>query len=465
MYSLISMLIMGIFAILVFLLSIWFKELFSPASIVIAISAVFVIAALCQPALFKLQHIVDRWFLRDRYDNLQALKRFARETGDVTELKQLSSSLVTTVAHAMQSSSVYLLLPSTPTGGLETCACYGENSKGRLSFSATSRLMLTMKWRDSVIDSNDAEIPNIIVDGDRDALAMNRIELLVPLRTKQQLVGLLLIGDKLSKEHYSTEDRRLLYEVVSEVAPGIENAYLYQDVQREQEVLKKVTDGVLHAMSLATEMRDPYTAGHQRQVANLASEIARAMGLSEWEVEGIRIMGLLHDVGKPATLVRRPHVTFYGHEEVGEQMARKVCARLKMSRRERESVAWLVRNHLRLLDAPKMRPGRLRQFLAHPLLDDLCELFRADVLASSRDLTAYDFVVAARKDLGEEAALPAPLLTGTDLLSMGLQEGPLIGRVLRRVQEEQLEGTIASKQEALALARRLVEEGSPGQEA
>ncbi|MCK4299112.1 MAG: CCA tRNA nucleotidyltransferase [Planctomycetes bacterium] len=172
---------------------------------------------------------------------------------------------------------------------------------------------------------------------------------------------------------------------------------------------------------------------------------------------------LLHDVGKPATLVRRPHVTFYGHEEVGEQMARKVCARLKMSRRERESVAWLVRNHLRLLDAPKMRRGRLRQFLAHPLLDDLCELFRADALASSRDLTAYDFVVAAKKDLGEEPALPAPLLTGTDLLSMGLAEGPLIGELLRRVQEEQLEESITTKQEALALARRLVEEGSPGQ--
>ncbi len=109
--------------------------------------------------------------------------------------------------------------------------------------------------------------------------------------------------------------------------------------------------------------------------------------------------------------------------------------------------------------------GRLRQFLAYPLLDDLCELFRADAMASTRDLTAYDFVVAAKKDLGEEPALPAPLLTGTDLLSTGLQEGPLIGRVLRRVQEEQLEGTIATKQEALALARRLVEEASPSQEA
>ena len=61
--------------------------------------------------------------------------------------------------------------------------------------------------------------------------------------------------------------------------------------------------------------------------------------------------------------------------------------------------------------------------------------------------------------------LPEPLLTGTDLLSLGLREGPLIGEVLRQVREEQLEGTITTREEALALARRLVEEGSPSQEA
>jgi len=168
---------------------------------------------------------------------------------------------------------------------------------------------------------------------------------------------------------------------------------------------------------------------------------------------------LLHDIGKPETFKRRPHITFYGHEAVGEQMARKVCSRLRMSRRERESVAWLLHNHLRLLAAPKMRRGRLRQFLAHPLLDDLCELFRADTLASSRDLSVYDFVAAARKDLGEGSALPEPLVTGTDLLSLGLREGPLIGELLRQVREEQLEGNIATREEALGLVRRLVESG------
>jgi len=308
-YSLISMLILGIFASLIFLLSIFFKELFSPISIAIAILAVFAVAAAFQPALSRLQHIVDRWFFRDRYDNLQALKRFAKETGDITDLKQLSSSLVTTIAQAMQSRCIYLMLLSSQTGSMETYAYYGENSKGQLAFPNTSRLMLTMKQRETIIDSNDTEILNIIGNNDRDTLAINHIELLVPLRTKQRLVGMVLIGNKFSKEPYSTEDRRLLYKVVSQVSTGIENAYLYEGIQKKQKVSKEVMEGVLHAMSLAVEMRDPYTAGHQRQVANLASEIAREMGLSEWDIEGIRIMGLLHDVGKisvPAEILSKP---------------------------------------------------------------------------------------------------------------------------------------------------------------
>jgi len=169
------------------------------------------------------------------------------------------------------------------------------------------------------------------------------------------------------------------------------------------------------------------------------------------------LAALLHDVGKPLTAKRRPHITFYGHERVGETLARGVCMRLKMSRREREAVAWLVRNHLRLLDAPKMRRGRLRQFLAEPLIDDLCELVRADALASSGDLEPYEFVRRAQEESAEGGALPGPLVTGTDLLAMGIPEGPGIGELLDRVREKQLDGALSDREEALEFIRRLRE--------
>lgn len=72
---------------------------------------------------------------------------------------------------------------------------------------------------------------------------------------------------------------------------------------------RKVMEGIINAMALTLEMRDAYTAGHQRRVANLACAIAKEMKLSEEQVEMIRIAGILHDIGKicvPAEILTKP---------------------------------------------------------------------------------------------------------------------------------------------------------------
>jgi putative nucleotidyltransferase with HDIG domain len=72
---------------------------------------------------------------------------------------------------------------------------------------------------------------------------------------------------------------------------------------------QKTLDGVVSAISIVVEARDPYTAGHQKRVAELAREIAREMGLSEFDAKGMYVMGLLHDVGKmavPAEILSKP---------------------------------------------------------------------------------------------------------------------------------------------------------------
>jgi PAS domain S-box-containing protein len=64
--------------------------------------------------------------------------------------------------------------------------------------------------------------------------------------------------------------------------------------------LRKAMGGIIQAMALTIEIRDPYTAGHQRRVADLARSIAQGMGLSEDQVDGIRMAGVVHDLGKIA---------------------------------------------------------------------------------------------------------------------------------------------------------------------
>ena len=97
--------------------------------------------------------------------------------------------------------------------------------------------------------------------------------------------------------------------VSADVAVNIDNANRYENIKQKHGELQKALDGVIHAVSLVVETRDPYTAGHQRRVAGLARAIAGEMGLSEWQVMGIYITGLLHDVGKvavPTEILSKP---------------------------------------------------------------------------------------------------------------------------------------------------------------
>ncbi len=73
--------------------------------------------------------------------------------------------------------------------------------------------------------------------------------------------------------------------------------------------LREALGGTIEAMALTVETRDPYTAGHQRRVSNLARAIATEMGVSEDQIQGIRLAGVIHDIGKisvPGEILSKP---------------------------------------------------------------------------------------------------------------------------------------------------------------
>lgn len=82
-----------------------------------------------------------------------------------------------------------------------------------------------------------------------------------------------------------------------------------ESLKESYERLRASLEGTVTALSAVVESKDPYTAGHQRRVTHLACAIAREMGLSQDQAEGIRVMGYLHDIGKiavPAEILSRP---------------------------------------------------------------------------------------------------------------------------------------------------------------
>ncbi len=73
---------------------------------------------------------------------------------------------------------------------------------------------------------------------------------------------------------------------------------LYKELEKNTNKIKANIEGTIHAMALTVEMRDPYTAGHQRRVAHLAGAIAEKMNLSKEQIEGVQLAGTVHDIGK-----------------------------------------------------------------------------------------------------------------------------------------------------------------------
>jgi poly(A) polymerase len=164
---------------------------------------------------------------------------------------------------------------------------------------------------------------------------------------------------------------------------------------------------------------------------------------------------LLHDVGKREASRRSEPLRFPEHCQIGRDMAREVCRRLRLPREETERICWLVERHLYFKDAQKMRDSTLKRLFAEPGFEQLAAIHRADALASWGDLTDYEYVMERRRTMPEEEADPEPLMTGRDLIEMGYEPGPLFGHVLDRVRDAQLDGEITTPAEARAMARRL----------
>jgi poly(A) polymerase len=163
---------------------------------------------------------------------------------------------------------------------------------------------------------------------------------------------------------------------------------------------------------------------------------------------------LLHDAGKPATrTVDEKGVHFYGHTREGERIAAEIAARLKFSRARRDGLVALIHHHMAFMNVQKMRPARLKRFLRMPDFDLHLQLHRLDCLASHGMLDHYEFCRAELSRAAPEELRPVRLLTGDDLMAMGYAPGRLIGEILRRLEDEQLESRIKTRGEAEAFVR------------
>ncbi len=165
---------------------------------------------------------------------------------------------------------------------------------------------------------------------------------------------------------------------------------------------------------------------------------------------------ILHDIGKPATAERDPAtgmIHFYGHEKIGAAMAERILQRLRFPKRQSEEIVACVRQHMQFKDVKQMRKATLRRLLLRGTFPLELELHRLDCLGSHGDLGHYDFLVEQAAELNKKPSIRPPLLTGKDLIKLGMKPGPAMGVLLDEIREKQLQDELKTPLQARQWAK------------
>ena len=139
----------------------------------------------------------------------------------------------------------------------------------------------------------------------KEFFARVEIDLLLPLVIREQLIGVVLLGEKASGEKFTEEDVEVLSALSRHIGVGIHSHRLIEDIELKAAENLRLYDGLrtiyketVHAFAAAIDIKDRYTQGHSVRVGKYSEVIAREMGWADEEVEGITIAGYLHDIGK-----------------------------------------------------------------------------------------------------------------------------------------------------------------------
>ncbi|HVF30325.1 MAG TPA: HD domain-containing phosphohydrolase [Pyrinomonadaceae bacterium] len=137
------------------------------------------------------------------------------------------------------------------------------------------------------------------------SLSRTHIELLVPLVIREEMVGVIFLGEKATGEPYSSYDRDIISAMGRHIGVAVAQRNLLADLERQADENRKLYDNLkmtykdtVRAFAAAIDCKDRYTEGHSVRVGKYSEIIGFELGWSDDEVEGAAVAGYLHDVGK-----------------------------------------------------------------------------------------------------------------------------------------------------------------------
>ncbi len=131
----------------------------------------------------------------------------------------------------------------------------------------------------------------------------------IPLKVKGEVVGIIGLVHTERGRKFRESDLNILQKLAELAILSLNNAMLFDQIKNLKSALVATLEETIQAVAYTVEIRDPYTAGHQRRVACLACAIAKKMHLPQEQIKGIEMAATIHDIGKlyvPSELLSKP---------------------------------------------------------------------------------------------------------------------------------------------------------------
>ncbi|MGZ9222211.1 MAG: HD domain-containing phosphohydrolase, partial [Anaerolineales bacterium] len=297
--------ILGLIYFLAITLTLSVVEAFSGGRVfILSVIAAILTAVIISPLRESAQLWIDRLFYRERYNASLMLQRLSQATTALLDLDKITKIVLSDVVETLHITHAAIFIRRNPQNSFHLLAEEGLPKIPAPVFGSDHPIVTWMIRQNRILSRNVLDISPIfrgIWKNELEYLNEFPAQLLIPLQTKGELVGFIIVASKRSTQPYTHDDEVILSTLANQTAVVIENARLYEDL--EATFVQTVV-----TLANAIDLRDTYTSSHSQRIAEWAAEIARILGCSAQEIQSIYWGGLLHDIGKigiPDSILRK----------------------------------------------------------------------------------------------------------------------------------------------------------------